>query len=599
MKRIALPAVLALVAVAVLAASADARRHTTRLRAFDSCAQLVRYGVAHAPRLLRTPQPMPVDVPSSGGGTGGPIMGEAAPVGDVGSRSEGEGTNVQEAGVDEPDTLKTDGKTLFTLAAGALESVDVAGATPRRLDSLRLPGNSHQLLLHGTRLLVMGGADTGGSLLLEVDVSDPARLRISRSLSVEGSVLSSRMHDGTARVVIGATPLALIDVPTGVGVARTSASRLRVSRKLARWLPRGRFRSNISGRKWTRPLVRCRSVRRPTTFSGLETLTVLTIDLDKGLWATDRDAILASAETVYASTGSLYVATQRWTDGVRAAGSTAIHRFDASTPATTSYVGSGEVPGHLLNQFSLSEHAGVLRAATTASDQSESRVTTLELAGGRLDELAHVGGLGKGERIYAVRFIGDLGYVVTFRQTDPLYTVDLADPKHPAVRGELKINGYSAYLHPVGDGLLLGIGQDADANGRTRGAQASLFDVSDAAHPVRLAQRSLGDSSYTPVEYDHHAFLWWPEGQLAVFPLVVNGEGEIEPRSSFSGAVGLRVGRDGMPEAGRLEHPTTPQRDNTIVRSVVAGGALWTVSDGGAARSNPATLARTAWVPFG
>jgi uncharacterized secreted protein with C-terminal beta-propeller domain len=592
MTRIARPLILALLALALLAATADARRQTTRLRAFDSCGQLVRYGVSHATRILRSPAPMPV-VGGAPGAADGPVTGEAAPGNDAAGRAEGEGTNVQEAGVDEPDTLKTDGKTLFTVAAGRLEAVDVTGAEPRRLDSLKLPGYSQQLLLHGARLLVMGGADAGGTLLLEIDVSDPARLRVARSLAVDGSVLSSRMHDGTARVVIGSTPLALVDTP--VAIARTGSTVPRVSRKTARWLPRGRFHSRISGRKWTRALVPCRSVRRPTTFSGLETLTVMTIDLDKGLWATDRDAILASAETVYASTGSLYVATQRWTPAAGPAGNTAIHRFDASTPTTTSYVGSGEVPGHLLNQFSLSEHGGVLRAATTAGDQSESRVTTLELRGGRLDELGHVGGLGKGERIYAVRFIGSMGYVVTFRQVDPLYTVDLSDPKHPAVRGELKINGYSAYLHPVGEGLLLGVGQDADANGRTRGVQVSLFDVSDAANPVRLAQRSLGRTTNTPVEYDHHAFLWWPDGQLAVFPLV----DEFAAPEFFSGAVGLRLAPGSIGEAGRVAHPSTPDRDSMIQRSIVAAGSLWTVSDAGAARSSLDTLARTAWVPFG
>ena len=118
-------------------------------------------------------------------------------------------------------------------------------------------------------------------------------------------------------------------------------------------------------------------------------------------------------------------------------------------------------------------------------------------------------GLGKGERIFAVRFLGDVGYVVTFRQTDPLYTLDLARPEAPRVVGELKIRGYSAYLHPIGEGLLLGVGQDATAAGGRLGAQVSLFDVSNLARPVRLHQRLLGDGGTSEVEWDHHAFLWW------------------------------------------------------------------------------------------
>ncbi len=125
-----------------------------------------------------------------------------------------------------------------------------------------------------------------------------------------------------------------------------------------------------------------------------------------------------------------------------------------------------------------------------------------------------------------MRFIGDAGYVVTFRQTDPLYTLDLSDPEHPRVRGQLKIPGYSAYLHPVGDDLLLGVGQEATAAGRLRGLQLSLFDVSDLAAPVRLQQARLADRwSHSAAEWDHHAFLWWPATELrhAAEALAVDG----------------------------------------------------------------------------
>ena len=111
-----------------------------------------------------------------------------------------------------------------------------------------------------------------------------------------------------------------------------------------------------------------------------------------------------------------------------------------------------------------------------------------------------------------VRYIGDLAYVVTFRETDPLYVVDLTDPTQPYAAGELKIPGYSSYLHPIGDGKLLGIGQDADNSGRTRGTQISLFDVTDSSNPLRLDKVDIGGAS--AAEYDHKAFLWWPAGQF-------------------------------------------------------------------------------------
>ena len=293
-------------------------------------------------------------------------------------------------------------------------------------------------------------------------------------------------------------------------------------------------------------------MRRPAVFSGAGVLTVYTVDLDKGLPAVDADAVFTDADTVYASPSSLYVATQRYDTQAEY---TSIHRFDISDPDRTGYAASGAVPGSLLNQFSLSEDKGVLRAATTVGwgAAAESRVTTLSERGGRLVQRGQVGGLGPGERIFAVRFLGDVGYVVTFRQTDPLYTVDLADPDHPRVRGELKIPGYSAYLHPVGDDLLLGVGQEATDDGRVQGLQLSLFDVSDLARPVRLQRAQLGQRfSSSAVEWDHHAFLWWPATKLALLPI---------DSEAFTGAGGLPRRAGARHRRGRADRPRRHRRE--------------------------------------
>jgi uncharacterized secreted protein with C-terminal beta-propeller domain len=316
-------------------------------------------------------------------------------------------------------------------------------------------------------------------------------------------------------------------------------------------------------------------------------LTVYTVDLTRGLPAVDVDAIFSSGEIVYASPASLYVATQRWEAEEP---DTALHRFDIADPDRTAYAASGSVPGTLLNQFALSEHAGVLRAASTTGwgTGGESFVTTLARHDGRLVQRGQVGGLGRGERIYAVRYAGDVGYVVTFRQTDPLYTVDLSDPANPRVRGELKIPGYSAYLHPVGDDLLLGVGQEATDQGLTQGLQLSLFDVRDLAHPTRLQQLRLGTRfSRSAVEWDHHAFLWWPGKQLAVLPI---------ERRGFTGAAGFRVARSGIAEVGRVRHPG--ERAPSVGRSVVVGDRLLTVSDGGVQASGLDGFDARGWVAF-
>jgi uncharacterized secreted protein with C-terminal beta-propeller domain len=331
-------------------------------------------------------------------------------------------------------------------------------------------------------------------------------------------------------------------------------------------------------------------------------LTVLTIDLTKGLEPVHSTSVMTDGRIVYASPESLYVATERWSDrplpdqptkevnGV----TTAIHKFDISSPLRTQYRGSGSVSGYLLSQWSLSEYKGVLRVVSTESPawwgpgggEPESFLTTLRSSGAALVQAGRIGELGKGERVYAVRFVGDTGFVVTFRQIDPLYTIDLSLPERPRVLGELKIPGYSAYLHPIGEDLLLGVGQDATEEGRPTGTQLSLFDVSDLRRPTRLHTEHLG-LGWSEAESDHHAFLYWPRTGLVVIPF--------EQR-----AVGYRVGRTrGIDPAGRIEHEAgklswTPG----VRRSMVVRDSVLTVSDAGVKSSSLATLAERGWAAF-
>nr|MBA2546378.1 beta-propeller domain-containing protein [Solirubrobacterales bacterium] len=345
-------------------------------------------------------------------------------------------------------------------------------------------------------------------------------------------------------------------------------------------------------------LVPCAAVRRPGTFGGLDVLTVLTVDLDRGLPAVDSDAVLMSGETVYASAESLFVATGSFRSG-DLGGPTEIHRFSIEG-STTSYEASGSVQGTMLSQFSMSEHEGVLRVASTKEPNgsgrnrraSQSFVTTLAQSGGELLPVGQVGGLGRGERIYAVRFLGDTGYVVTFRQVDPLYTLDLSVPSAPRVLGELTVRGYSAYLHPVGTDRLIGVGQDATPDGFTRGTQVSLFDVSNLAAPALLSRAKLGGDSSSEVEFDHRAFLYWEPASLVVIPASVYGTRDSRP--SFEGAVAFRTS-GGVQEVARLTHGPDPP---PISRAIVNSGRLITVSQRGVLVSDIDALTPLGWVPF-
>ena len=233
---------------------------------------------------------------------------------------------------------------------------------------------------------------------------------------------------------------------------------------------------------------------------------------------------------------------------------TAVHQFDVGDPTSTAYTASGKVPGHLLNQFAMSEHDGHLRVATTTGgpwrfeEDAESMVTVLARRDGALENVGQVGNMGRGERIFAVRYVGDVAYIVTFRQTDPFYTVDLSDPTAPVVRGELKITGYSGYLHPVGPDRILGIGQEATDEGRTTGTKVTLFDVSDLDAPRDLATWTQG-GGHSGVEWDHRAFLAWKD--LAVLPFN-------DWQAEENGAVVLRVGHDSLDEVGRIDHADDP-----------------------------------------
>ena len=226
----------------------------------------------------------------------------------------------------------------------------------------------------------------------------------------------------------------------------------------------------------------------------------------------------------------------------------------------TTYRSTGQVPGFVLNQYALSEHKGDLRVASTEEPlwmngaqqrDSESAVTVLRERDGRLEQVGSVGGLGKGERIYAVRFIGDVGYLVTFRQVDPLYTIDLSEPGRAEGRRRAEDHRLLGLPAPDRRGPAARRRPGGDRAGPARWARRSrVFDVSDPASPKRLHQRPLGGAgSSTQAEFDPHAFLWWGPSAHAVLPLQEYADGK-----PFSGAVGLRVRKARGHRGDRAHH---------------------------------------------
>jgi hypothetical protein len=450
-----------------------------------------------------------------------------APAGQaVGSSTSG--TNVQESGVDESDIAKTDGRILVRMSGRTLVVTDVSGDRPRERSRTPLPGPSvvsAEVLLRGNRVLVVGEEPTplyGGpiqergiarpfplpgtrqthSRLVSYDLSDPSRPRLIEARTIDGAVLSTREYaDGTVRVVLeqGYPTLRFVHPDAQHTGPQAVATNRRIVRgaPIDAWLP-----STSTDAGPGRPLLGCPDVRHPLHPSGFGTLSVTTFPFDDpaGLHAT---AITTSGDLAYSSAHRLYVATA---DGR----STNVHAF-ALDGTRTSYVGSGTVPGSLKDRWSLSEYDGHLRVATTTSSgRHDTVLTVLAERGGRLVTTGRVRGLGYGEDLKAVRWFGNLAVLVTFRQTDPLYTLDLSDPARPRVQGVLKAPGFSSYLHPLGGDLLLGLGQDATRQGTTVGAQAATFDLRDPSRVRRLSTLGLGAQGVLASDNDPRAVTYLP-----------------------------------------------------------------------------------------
>ena len=503
------------------------------------------------------------------------------------------GTNNQERGVDEPDFVKTDGERIFTLTNGTFTIVDANPNNPTERGSTFVDYEIQEMLILGDTVYLFGTgygeirfdersfddaeADFAGDefrdegfygptvQVIELDVGDLDNPERVSTLNVEGRYLSARLIDGQISLAIQSDQHDLGFVfPQGRSGEDRAAEFNRevvLDTEISDWLPD--YSLTTDGTTTSGQLSDCEQVHAPTSFAGFGSLSVLTFDGRNGLDDPNAVSVLAEGQNVYASSTNMWISTTQWfdweamDDNARQVAddnfTSQIHGFSIDGDAPE-YRASGSVRGHLLNQFAMSEYQGVLRVATTdgsiwtGNNDSESFVTTFEVDGNDLRELGQVGDMGQGEQIFAVRFVGDTAYVVTFRQTDPFYTVDLSDPANPVVLGELKITGFSGQLHPVGADHVIGIGQEATEEGRQTGAKVTLFDVSDLANPIDVANWTV-DNAWSDAQWDHRAFLWWPQEELAVLPVQ-------NYQDQFFGAVAFRVDVEAgtLEEAARIEH---------------------------------------------
>ncbi len=251
---------------------------------------------------------------------------------------------------------------------------------------------------------------------------------------------------------------------------------------------------------------------------------------------------------------------------------TVVHRI-AIDKGSLTYEATGEVTGHILNQFSMDEHDGYLRIATTKGqtwsrfdEGSSQSYNNLYILDQNMKQVGAVENLAEGEQIYSVRFMQNRAYLVTFRQTDPLYAIDVSDPRNPTVLGQLKVPGFSSYLHPYNDNLLIGFGKQADDDGRVQGLKLSLFDVSDVNNLREVDTYEMGDRGSDSIALnDHKAFLFDRDKNLLVVPVSLRDvTGDIVGNYTTHGAAVFTVTPDGFTYRDQINHSDGSEADNQI-----------------------------------
>ena len=485
-------------------------------------------------------------------------------------------TNVQTPGVDEPDFVKNDGTHIFVLSGRKLfaatswppaqlalgPSLSIEGyPTEMFLDdkgriavvSLVPPADGPSLGM-GMCPVGMGGlCGSYGATTTKVTLVDAAQLQVVAELYLPGFVAHARRIGPQVYLVLNDVPRWPAEVKWWVSADwQDEAAWERAIRQLEdaneaviraapldQWLPPSQRR--LAGGETVSVAYDCSQFRASDAPERLGFLTIATIDLDHPDSPPARTTLISDyASLVYASTGSLYVASSHWWwwEEPEQVDWTYLHRFDIGHPGGVLYLASGGLAGHPLNPFSFDESGGYLRVAVNTSRshrvsvgapaphdelrlELSNAVRVLATSGEEIKVVGELNDLSPGEWVQSSRFIGARGFVVTFKRIDPLFALDLSDPKNPRKAGVLEVPGFSTYLQPIDDSHLLAIGVDLPdiPDWRQRSLQLSVFDVSDISAPKRTAQAKIGSAwAYSDALWDHHAFNWFGKMNLLAVP---------------------------------------------------------------------------------
>jgi len=526
-------------------------------------------------------------------------------------------TNIQVEGVDEADIVKTDGQRIF-FASG--KYVYIVEAYPpenmKVLSKIQLDGYILGLFIRGNRLIVFtqveewledkfeGGQATIKPAIISFNTYTFARIyslaefeepMLLGNITVDGWYIDSRMIENYVYLVSMQTftsnEIVLPSLSVNGGLREVSPDKIYYSE----------------------------AIEKPIGYTIITAINILNPELTAA-----KAVLTGSVSCIYMSMSNLYAVfpTFQSTSSGYWQEKTEIYRIAVNELNITCEAG-GEVPGAILNQFSMDEYEGYFRIATTVSSLSPRgevtwknnlyvlNATTLKIVG-RLE------GLALGERIYSARFMGSRCHLVTFKKVDPLFTINLSDPANPHVLGELKIPGYSDYLHPFGENYLIGIGKEAVPAEEGdfawyQGLKISLFNISDIESPAEVDKIIIGDrGTDSPVLRDHHALLFSKARNLLVIPITEARlsteeypEG-VPPwaygRPVFQGAYVFHVSpENGIDLRGRITHNEGDVIASIyeVKRAIYIGDILYTISDGKIKANDLTSLSEIAELPLG
>jgi len=538
-------------------------------------------------------------------------------------------TNIQVAGVDEADIIKTDGKYIYAIAGNDFYIIEAHPGTDAKILSINAinsnDGNTPQfyaqeLFIEENRVLIFGTSSqifypytkdqpeyagssrimgspemryNSGTTIRLLDVKDKENPTLIKTLEFEGTYISSRKIEEYVYFVINSNPH--YDYLT-----KGDCSDI---------LPLYREVTDLSSDLSPEPISKCTDVGYSKPLQANNFITIASLSMLDETKEIKKETILGSGQDIYASLENIYIAQTTYPNYSRGIGGLVSDENRDDTIKTTitkfnlkdgeiKFIGYGSVNGTLLNQFSMDEYNDNFRIATTIEGYSNNKDTStnnIYILDDKLVVIGKIEGIAPSERIYSIRFMGERGYMVTFRHVDPLYVIDLSEPENPKILGQLKIPGYSDYLHPYDETHLIGIGKEVDASidenlvhtegavyyTAIQGVKISIFDVSDVSNPIEMHKVVIGDrGTESLATTDHKAFLFDKEKNLLVIPITV---AELSPgqanneqgQYTFDGAYVYDISlKDGLNLRGKITH--LDSNDDTLLKTgyYYSGGNL-------------------------